>query len=106
MGFDYDLLVKLVRDVPDNLDWDKEKEKVPKNVDVRVRVRDGNRCRLCGRGGDGERRLIVHHIIPNGNAEMDNLILLCGRCHAVVHELLAIAGKWKKVGRFGRFGGW
>lgn len=46
-----------------------------------------NRCELCG----GRRNLEVHHIIPksceNDYIDLDiedNLIVLCGRCHAML----------------------
>jgi 5-methylcytosine-specific restriction endonuclease McrA len=48
----------------------------------RVRRRDGNQCTACGiRGSDGA-RLSVHHIERGGPDTMENLTLLCSRCHA------------------------
>ena len=43
-----------------------------------------NRCAVCGRND----YLEFHHIIPHskrGTDEYDNIILLCGGCHAKVH---------------------
>jgi 5-methylcytosine-specific restriction endonuclease McrA len=45
-----------------------------------VLIRDGNRCRHCGR----ESNLQVHHMDPykkSKNNEQSNLITLCSRCH-------------------------
>jgi 5-methylcytosine-specific restriction endonuclease McrA len=51
----------------------------------RVRYRDGNACRNCGRRGADGHRLSVHHITPAkyGGADVyENLITLCTKCHA------------------------
>jgi hypothetical protein len=43
-----------------------------------------NKCAICGRND----YLEFHHLIPKsegGNDEYDNLIVLCGCCHANVH---------------------
>ncbi len=50
-----------------------------------VLARDGRRCRSCRSGGD----LMVHHIrfrSRGGPSRADNLVTLCCRCHALVHE--------------------
>jgi len=47
-----------------------------------VRARDKNRCVRCAE----TRGLSVHHRIPSwagGGDEMQNLVLLCSRCHAL-----------------------
>lgn len=93
MGFDWDLFLLLTRDIPENLDRDKGKQPIPKEIKELVKKRDNNRCRLCGRN----KNLIIHHIIPNGSSEPNNLVTLCRRCHVVVHQILAISGKWKEV---------
>ena len=50
--------------------------------------RDGGACRECGRGqekGRG-RALVVHHLdYDKANNDLDNLILLCRRCHLGGH---------------------
>lgn len=89
-SFNWDLLLKLTRDIPNNLDITKSKEVIPKDVSEFIRNRD-KVCKLCGSSKD----LVVHHIIPNGPSTPDNLILLCRRCHYVVHLLLWVSGKWK-----------
>jgi 5-methylcytosine-specific restriction endonuclease McrA len=45
-----------------------------------ARLRDGNRCVRCG----STRRLSVHHAVEGSNA-LDDLLTLCGRCHAREH---------------------
>jgi hypothetical protein len=52
-----------------------------KIIRSKVIKRDGNKCCLCG----NTRRLHVHHKIPYRvvkSNEVENLITLCGRCHA------------------------
>ncbi|MBW3562617.1 MAG: DUF222 domain-containing protein [Actinobacteria bacterium] len=52
-------------------------------------IRDGARCRMCGRG---DRLLIPHHCVhwaDGGPTDLDNLVLVCWACHQLVHE-----GKW------------
>lgn len=49
-----------------------------------VRLRDGDRCARCGRGGD----LHVHHRrlrSQGGSGEASNLITLCPACHRFIH---------------------
>ena len=106
----YELLLKLVRDVPDNLDQ-KAKRKLPsKKMRAEISKRDEMKCQICGRMGEyGSRnpytygssayegKLQIHNIIPSGDAEPENLIVLCKYCHSAVHNLLYSAGKWKYV---------
>lgn len=43
------------------------------------------RCELCG----DDRGLEVHHKIPRslgGSNDKNNLIVLCGKCHAILHN--------------------
>ena len=49
----------------------------------RIRLRDGNRCQLCGvHQDDRVRRLTVHHIdYDKDNVTDTNLITLCGSCN-------------------------
>lgn len=90
--YNWDLLLALTRDVPDNLNKSKTKEDVPDEMRQLIKERDKT-CRLCG----NNKNLVIHHVIPNAEATPDNLILLCRRCHTVVHMLLALSGKWKQV---------
>lgn len=107
---DYELLMKLINDVPDDLDRSVKKEYLPKKMREEISKRDEMKCQICGRGGEyGSRnpytygssaydgKLQVHYIIPNGNANAENLIILCKYCHSAVHNLLYSAGKWKYV---------
>lgn len=63
-----------------------------KNIPARVRQavldRDGAQCQLCGT--TGENRLTLHHWYSyrshGGPHVEENLITLCFRCHADVHE--------------------
>lgn len=53
--------------------------------------RDGQRCSVCGGGGED---LHIHHIDhnPPTNDDLENLITLCGICHARVHTELRREG--------------
>ena len=60
---------------------------VEKNTYNQVYLRDGGRCRLCGKYMD----LHLHHIIyrsENKNLinEVYNCIMLCSSCHRLVHS--------------------
>jgi len=55
-------------------------------TDARKRLikKRGHKCEICGYPGMIE----VHHILPvkfGGNGKMDNLMLLCEKCHADAH---------------------
>jgi 5-methylcytosine-specific restriction endonuclease McrA len=59
-----------------------------------VWTRDGYRCRRCRRrvlrAGGLETRGHIHHVVPRSlskvlRSDPENLVLLCGRCHADVH---------------------
>lgn len=101
--FDYTLLLKLTQDIPSNLDKSIKKEPISDDIRKLVVKRDGCKCRLCdkvdnfGCGGeygmDGD--LNIHHIIPNGKSSVDNLIVLCIKCHMLVHLILWLDGKWR-----------
>ncbi len=58
----------------------------------KVRLRDGYRCRRCGRqGAKGDRWLEVHHVKPirlGGSDAMSNLTTLCTKCHRQVEAAL------------------
>ena len=53
--------------------------------------RDSNTCQLC-KGNSRVGFLHCHHIIPNGPADMKNLITLCEFCHDKVHLFLSKKG--------------
>lgn len=51
----------------------------------RLRRCSGYRCILCG----SEENLSIHHLLPfrhGGITELDNLILLCERCHNIIEK--------------------
>jgi Holliday junction DNA helicase RuvB len=66
--------------------------KTPPALRRRVLARDGYRCRCCG----SRQRLMVHHVrfrSHGGATRMSNLVTLCVRCHALVHDgLLVLVG--------------
>jgi Holliday junction DNA helicase RuvB len=66
---------------------------IPEPLRRKVMARDDCRCRCCG----SRHGLQIHHIIPwsmSGPTEEWNLIVLCRRCHALVHAgLLMVEGK-------------
>ncbi|MDJ0973256.1 MAG: AAA family ATPase [Planctomycetota bacterium] len=74
--------------------------KTPPALRKRVLKRDGGRCRCCG----SRRELHVHHIVwrsKGGKTVIWNLITLCARCHALVHEgLLVLEGERAEDIRF------
>jgi 5-methylcytosine-specific restriction endonuclease McrA len=102
--YNYDLLLKLTKEIPDELDKKVKKEPITPGVRETVVKRDCFFCSLCGSGGEygyhkyGQRgNLSLHHIIPNGPATEENLITLCNHCHSVVHLILYTSGKWKWI---------
>lgn len=51
-----------------------------------IRDRDSRACQLCG-ATEGRRKLPVHHVNMNKqDCRAENLVTLCGRCHARVHS--------------------
>ena len=102
--YNYDLLLKLTRDIPYGLELGEKKEVIPKELRETVEKRDNCTCQLChlkdtygNPGWDIPGKLAIHHIIPNGLAVEENLITLCKNCHNVVHLLLYITKKWRYV---------
>lgn len=101
---DYELLLKLVKDIPDGLDRRQRKEKIPKELRREIMQRDEYTCQICGLKGQYGNpgygipgKLGIHHIIPNGKAEPKNLITLCKYCSYAVHMLLYSSGKWRYI---------
>lgn len=98
------LFWKLFDAVPYNLDRSKRKEKLNKKIRMEVKLRDNNTCQTCGLKSEYgnpafaiKGKLAVHHIIPNGKAELSNLITLCKYCHCALHMILYTTGKWRYV---------
>ncbi|HGY90122.1 MAG TPA: HNH endonuclease [Planctomycetes bacterium] len=78
-------------------EWEKTSEMAPPASPAlrrKILARDGHRCRACSTKGTS---LQVHHIrwrSKGGPTTPENLTVLCGRCHALVHEgLLTIEGE-------------
>lgn len=60
---------------------------IPERVRREVLDRDNEQCQLCGTSGAN--RLQLHHVIyrsHGGRHDEENLVTLCWRCHADVHE--------------------
>ncbi len=72
---------------------------IPDWMKRKVFARDGGRCRGCG----CRLRLGHHHVVKwseGGKTEVDNLLLLCTKCHALSHAgLLIIKKEGKSVFR-------
>jgi 5-methylcytosine-specific restriction endonuclease McrA len=102
--YNFDLLLKLTRDIPSDLDRSIKKETTSSELRKKIIERDKNTCQLCGLqdqfgnpGWDIPGKLAAHHIIPNGPANLDNVITLCRYCHNAVHAILYASGKWRYV---------
>lgn len=95
--FDWDHFRHLIDVVPEGLDRHQKKGIVRK--EDRENIRKRNKCRLCSAkdkiGLDRNSILHIHHIIPNGTGDIDNLELLCKSCHQAVHSILYVLGKWR-----------
>ena len=81
-----DVLNRIINDVPPK-QGDEKKEIIPLETKEIIRRRDKEKCRVCDRDSDK-----VHHIIPNGKATEDNLIVLCNQCHEYVHKMIRRKG--------------
>lgn len=91
----YDKLKMLIECVPIGLDKKLKKESINRNIRTIIEIRDNEfPCPICERENI---EMHIHHIIPNGKATEDNLISLCNSCHAVIHTLLYVSGKWKYI---------
>lgn len=84
--------------------------KATKKMREKVVLRDGSRCRQCGKelnsskpgellGIDGGH---FHHIFPliyGGENNADNILLLCAKCHMAVHSGSERVEKYKQMKR-------
>lgn len=102
--YNYDLFLRLTRDIPQNLDRKIKKEKLYPEIRKQIVERDQSKCQICGLvdryGNPGfgiPGSLGIHHIIPNGKATLENCITLCKNCHNAVHLVLYASGKWRYV---------
>jgi len=87
-GFDLNLLDKLLNHVPFYSE-DRVKEPISKEMREFIFERDDYTCRLCY---DTWHNVICHHIDVQGNANEENLITLCNKCHVSIHRLLRNKG--------------
>lgn len=102
--YNYDKLLELTRDIPENLDLRVKKTQITKTVRRQIIERDKSTCQICGLvcrygnpGFDVPGRLAIHHIIPNGPGTLDNVITICRYCHNAIHAILYASGKWRYV---------
>ena len=86
-GYNFDLLKKLL-DVPFYTP-NKQKENFTEEQKQKILRRDNHTCQLCY---SQTKKLVVHHIYPQGSADDDNLVTLCVSCHSAVHRLLRAKG--------------
>lgn len=78
---------------------------IPLSLRKKVLFRDGGRCQAPGCGRN--RFVEIHHVLPvgaGGTHSLPNVLVLCGSCHALVHEgRLSIEGeapgrlRWRRV---------
>ena len=89
-------LIRLTQ-IPRGLDWNKSKEPISPEMRRMIYRRDNWTCQICWRtSASGLSYIpIIHHIIPNGPATPENLILLCQRCHTIIHRVLYVTKRWK-----------
>lgn len=84
---DLDVFDRLVNKVPFFENKGIRKEQHTQEQRKAVLERDNHTCQLCKVTGDC---LLCHHIIPNGSADLINLIMLCESCHKAIHVLLQL----------------
>lgn len=77
---------------------------------LKYEVRDKGLCNICGSTfhygscnvylyTQSDYKLShLHHVIPNGGIDDENIVTLCTHCHQMVHQAMYITGSWK----FGR----
>lgn len=97
------VVIKKIRkllDVPFCKDSNYTREIIP--LKLREGVKDYYRqeCFLCL---TESRRLLVHHIQPDGKTIFKNLVPLCSSCHEFIHIILYRYFRYKK---FARRGAW
>ena len=69
-----------------------ERTFVDASVKKATLIRDGNKCRCCGIGGEAWAGILVyHHLIPvyaGGPDTVDNGLTLCVNCHLTLHNYI------------------
>ena len=66
--------------------------------ELKKKILETASCFLCERKN---KILIVHHIVPNGEFEVSNLVPMCISCHYWIHRMLHKFKKYKMVPPFG-----
>ena len=109
MAINYIHLARLINLVPHDLNRKTKKDPLPKKTRQNVVEKDKGVCFICSKTFEygssnpylmspGERPTLkhshIHHVIPNGSNDPENLVTLCGYCHQAIHLLLFIEGKW------------
>lgn len=98
--FDWNCLNFFVNEVPYDLGEGNKKSFSPADR-LHFERRDKGVCAICGQinrygsSSNGNGISHLHHVIPNGSINDNNVITLCLHCHQVVHLLLYIDGRWK-----------
>lgn len=103
-NFNFDRFQEILNAVPMGLDKSQKKEVIPPKLREKIEIRDNFTCQCCGlEDGYGNThweipgKLNIHHIIPNGEATLENLITLCKYCHNSVHLILYVSKKWRYI---------
>jgi len=81
---------------------DREYKRQPISDDLRKKIFEkyGNKCFLCGREA---KKLILHHIVPDGPSNEKNVVPLCYSCHYFIHRFLYRLYGYRRVPPFGVF---
>ena len=87
----YTRLLYLTEAVQTGLDFNVVRQRISPKMKMKIRERDSDICYICNRKNSPH----IHHRVPNGLANEENLYTLCARCHDVVHSLMYLDGKWK-----------
>lgn len=106
--FNWEHLRQLTELLPDDLDKSIKKQLISPNVKTMLENRDKGKCYICNHtfdygsnnpyvhnGAKTYKMSQLHHIIPNGTTEPENIVTLCVHCHQIVHQILFVMGKWK-----------
>jgi len=92
---------RMVTPGTENQDW----------IEIRQAVwkRDKSQCQSCGKHRGKGIWLVVHHMKPvnkGGSSEIDNLILLCKKCHKWEHRILTWVGSGARYSYKDKFKPW
>jgi len=73
----------------------KKEQELIREAEIKAQLyeRAGGRCEDCGGRGDW-RGLAAHHAVfrsHGGSDTLDNLVLLCGKCHSKRHGIKEVA---------------